>query len=84
MTIVPLILSISHAVPPGPVLNLSAISPESSDSVLVVTWLPPSSDLSYILEILYYNVSVTNYSMTPVANMIVSTNQTSTVVDGLG
>jgi hypothetical protein len=29
-------------------------------------------------------VSVTNYSMTPVANMTVSTDQTSTIVDGLG
>lgn len=71
-------------VPPGPVMNLTVFAPDGSDSILIVTWLPPSGELSDILEILYYNVSVTNYSMTPVTRVNVSMDQTSTIVTGLG
>lgn len=70
-------------VPPGPVNDLSASPPEGSDSILIITWLPPDEP-NWPLEVLYYNVVVTNYSMAPVANMTVPVDQTSAVVMDLG
>ena len=76
-----MLYSLSIVVPPGPVMNLSAFAPEGSNSALIIRWLPPNSVPGGLL--LYYNVSVTNYSRTPVTNVNVS-DQTWTTVNGLG
>ena len=66
-------------------MNLSAFAPDGSNSTLIISWLPPNSELGGLLElILYYNVSITNYSRTPVTNVNVSIDQTRTIVNGLG
>ena len=68
---------------PRPVVGLSAISPESSDTILIVSW-SASANYSGPGVISQYYVTVTNYSLAPVTNVTVPGDITSTNVTGLG
>ena len=69
------------SIAPGPIVGLTAIAPEGSDTILTVSWSTPLQSSSIISQ---YYVTVTNYSLAPVTNVTVPGERTSINVTGLG
>ena len=66
---------------PGSVVDLLAMPPDGSDTILNVSWKPPPESNGVIT--LHY-VIVTNYSLDSVATLTLHGDTTSTTVTGLG